>query len=80
MPIVVDPPRVRGVRVLVEAGKEKPPTVGIVAGRATRRASVGKRKPIRTKLDRAEEMQEGVRSRITRKARNELEMEWVLPS
>ena len=38
--IVVDPPQVGGVRVEPKTGKTNPLTIGIVAGKATKKVSV----------------------------------------
>ena len=58
-----------GVRAAPEVGKRKPRrNVGIVEIKATRRASVGRNKLIRTNPDQAEETQEGVKSPTTLRA------------
>ena len=51
---VADPPRVQGVKVNSGAGKIEPPTVGIVAKRATGKASVERRKQIWTRPNQVE--------------------------
>ena len=51
--------------MVLGADKEKPLIVGIVVERVIKRTSVGRNKPIQIKLDRAEETQEGVKSRTT---------------
>ena len=82
MPMAIpDPPEAGGVMAAPEDGKRKPHrNAGIVARKATRRASVGRRTLIRTRPDQAEETQEGVKSRTTRMALNEPKMERTLPS
>ena len=53
VPTMVDPPRARGGRLVLGAGMGKPQIVGTVAGRATRRVSVGRSVLIRTNPDSA---------------------------
>mgnify|MGYP006950760078 FL=1 len=78
---IPNPSEVGGFMATPEVGKRRRHwNVGIVARKATRRVSAGRNKPTRTKLDQAEETQEGVRSRTTLRALNELEMDHALPS
>ena len=50
---ILDPPRARGVKAALEAGKEGPRRiVGTMAERATERASAGKSKPSQIDLHR----------------------------
>ena len=70
VPTVVDSPQVGGVRVVLGAGKGKPQNVGIVVGRATRRASVERNRLIRTKTDQAKAAPRDIRDRTTSKAQS----------
>ena len=49
VPTTMDPSQAGGVRVVSEAGKGKPLTAIIVARKATKRVSAGKRRLIQTK-------------------------------
>ena len=76
---IPNPPEAGGVMGASEDGKRSlHRNAGIVARKATRRASAEGRTLIRTRLDQAEETQEGVKSRTTRMALSELEMERTL--
>ena len=78
VPTSVNPPRVGGVKVVPEASKIKPLTVGIMVERATRRGSVGTNMLTQTKPDEVEPTLRDDTDRATLKAQEEPER--ALPS
>ena len=76
--MVVDPPRVGGVKVVPGADKKKLPTTSIVVKRATQRANARRNRVIQTKPDRVEPTPRNANSHTTLKAQEE--PKWALPS
>ena len=73
---VPDPPQVGGVKAVPETGKGRPTqNVGIVARKATGRASVGRSAPIRINPDLARPDKETGKARTTLKDRKDPEPE-----
>ena len=75
---VPNPPQARGLKSAPKTRKGRlTQNVGIVARKAIGRVSVGRNKPIPTKLYRAKERQRGVKGCTMQKAPNEPEMDRV---
>ena len=68
---IVDPPRGGGVKVAPRAGKIESSTTTIVARRAIGKANVGRRRPIQTKANQAEPMDN--KNRSTQRSQGKLE-------
>ena len=78
---ILNPPETGGIMAAPKAGMRKPRrNVGTVARKATTRTSAGRNKLTQTKVDRAEETQEGVKQHNTLRAPNEPELDGALPS